>query len=81
MLCLSVNSNLLEVRNCTPLLTTFVEQLEHIYTYRRGSINASQMMNIYKYNLFKAHLSVELVYQYTVFRTLSTNETDTHMAQ
>lgn len=38
-------------------------------------------MNIYKYNLFKTHLSVELVYKYTIFRTLSTNEIDIHMAQ
>lgn len=39
------------------------------------------MMNIYKYNLFKAHFSVELVYKYTLFRTFSTNEIDVHVAQ
>ena len=38
-------------------------------------------MNIYKYNLSKAHLSVELVYKYTIFGTLSTNEVDIHMVQ
>lgn len=46
------------------------------YIERRITINASKMMNIYKYDLFKDHFSVELVYKYTIFRTLSTNEID-----